>query len=174
MAAIKYVFAKDAADLDKIQGKAIKSVQKARELVQIAAVATIKHTFDHGDWTYAQKLVDGLGNTVNGMALVEWFKVYGGLTVTEEGFNGWSGKEHIHDNFQAAKDTMWWELKKANPFKGYSLEQQLQQLIKNHNAMLRRKEQMPEEDQAKINVEVNDATIQAVLSLCNFEAIINV
>lgn len=140
--------------------------------MQIAAVATIKHAFDHGDWTYAQKLVDGLGNTVNGMALVEWFKLYGGLTLDDKGFTGWSGKQHIEDNFQAAKDTMWWELKKANPFKGYSLEAQLQQLIKNHNAIVKKAEDMDEVDKAKIDVKVNDATIQAVLQLCNFDAII--
>jgi hypothetical protein len=172
MTAIKYVFAKDAADLEKIQAKAVKSVQSARVQVQIAAVATIKHAYDHGDWTYAQKLVDGLGNTVNGAALVEWFKRFGGLTITEEGFNGWSGKDFIKENFEAAKATMWWDLKKANPFKGFSLEAQLQQVIKQHSDMKRKMEGMSEEDKAKVSFEVNDATIQAVLNLCNFEAIL--
>ncbi len=172
MTKIKYIVAKDAADLEAIQAKAIKSVQSARVLVQIAAVATIKHAHVHGDWSFAQKLVDGLGNTVNGAALVEWFKTYGGLKVGDEGFTGWSGRDHIEANFDKAKATMWWELKKANPYKGFSLEQALQAVIKQHTDAKKKLEGMQEEDKQKVSFEVNDATIQAVLKLCNFEAII--
>lgn len=172
MTAIKYVFAKDAADLEKIQGKAIKSVQSARVAVQIAAVATIKHAYVHGDWSYAQKLITGLGNTVNGAALVEWFKTYGGLKVSDEGFTGWSGKDYIEANFEKAKATMWWDLKKANPFKGFSLEQALQAVIKQHTDASKKLDALTEEEKAKVDFKVNDATIQAVLGLCNFQAII--
>lgn len=172
MKAIKYVTAKDAADLEKIQATAIKSVQKARVLVQIAAVATIMHAHKHGDWTYAQKLVDGLGNTVNGDALVEWFKLYGGLETNDEGFIGWSGKDYIEQNFEKAKAKMWWTLKVKSPFKGFDLEAALQKVIKDHNAMKEKVVALTPEDQEKVNFKVNDATIQAVLKLCNFEAII--
>ena len=169
---IKYVFAANSAELEKIQAKAVRSVQSARVMVQIAAVATIKHAYDHGDWTYAQKLVDGLGNTVNGAALVEWFKVYGGLTTDDKGFIGWSGKEYIKENFEAAKSTMWWELKKQSPFKGFNLEAALQQVIKQHHAAQEKLDGLSDEDKEKVSFTVNDATIQAVLKLCNFEAII--
>ena len=172
MAAIKYVFAKNAADLEKIQATAVKSVQKARIQVQIAAVATIRHAFEHGDYTYAQKLVDALGNTVNGAALVEWFVVYGGLEASDEGFIGWKGKDHIKDKFEEAKAKMWWELKVKNPFKGYSLEEALKKVISQHAEMQKKLKGMNEEEQAKVDMHVNDATIQAVLKLCNFEAII--
>lgn len=171
MAAIKYVFAKDAAGLEKIQNVAIKSVAKARIQVQIAAVATIRHAYEHGDWTYAQKLVTGLGNTVNGAALVEWFKQYGGLKADETGFIGWSGKDYIQQNFEQAKGKMWWELKAKNPFAGYSLEQALQKIIKDHNTMKEKVVGLTEEDQKKVDFKVNDETIKAVLKLCNFEAI---
>ena len=173
MAAIKYVFAKNAADLEKIQATAVRSVQKARTQVQIAAVATIRHAWEHGDWTYAQRLVEGLGNTVNGKALVEWFVQFGGLTVEEgKGFSGWKGKAHIEENFEKAKATMWWDLKRANPFAGYSLEAQLLKLVKEHNAVKEKVVGLTDEDKAKVNFEVNEATIKAVLRLCNFEAII--
>lgn len=172
MAAIKYVFAKNAADLEKIQATAVKSVQSARVKVQIAAVATIRHAWEHGDYTYAQKLVDALGNTINGAALVEWFKVYGGLTTGDEGFTGWSGKKHIEDRFEDAKGKMWWELKVKNPFKGYSLEDALQKVLADHAKIVKGMDKMNDEEKAKVSVEVNDATIQAVLKLCNFEAII--
>lgn len=172
MSAIKYVFAKDAAGLEKIQASAIRSVTKARTQVQIAAVATIKHAFDHGDWTYAQRLVEGLGNTVNGAALVEWFKKFGGLKADDKGFVGWSGKDYIEQNFHEAKAVMWWELKKANPFKGWSLEEALQKIIKDHKSMSEKVVGLTEEDQKKVSFEVNDSTIKAVLKLCNFEAIV--
>lgn len=173
MAAIKYVFAKTAADLEKIQSKAVKSVQSARAQVQIAAVATIRHAYEHGDWSYAQKLVDALGNTINGAALVEWFKVYGGLNVGDEGFTGWKGKDHIKDNFEDAKSKMWWELKVKNPYKGFSLEDALKKVIADHAKTSKAMEGMTQEDKDKISFVVNDATIQAVLKLCNFEAIIS-
>lgn len=174
MTAIKYVFAKDAAGLEKIQANAIKSVTKARVCVQVAAVATIRHAFEHGDWTYAQRLVDGLGNTVNGAALVEWFAQFGGLTVEEgKGFSGWKGKDYIEANFDQAKAVMWWDLKKKNPYAGFSLEAALQKVIKDHEAAQKKLAALSEEDKKKVEFQVNDATIQAVLKLCNFEVIIN-
>ena len=172
MKAIKYVFAKDVADLEKIQASAVKSVQNARVSVQVAAVATIRHAFEHGDWTYAGKLVTALGNTINGKALVEWFKLYGGLKTDDTGFTGWSGAKHIEDNFEKAKTGMWWELKAASPFKGFDLEAALQKVIKDHNAIQEKVIGMTDDDKAKVKMVVNDATIQAVLKLCNFDAII--
>lgn len=171
MKAIKYVFAKDVAGLLALQATAIKSVQAARVSIQIAAIATIRHAFEHGDWTYAQKLVDGLGNTINGAALVEFFKVYGGLTTDDKGFIGWKGKDFIEANFEAAKAKMWWELKAQSPFKGFDLEAALQRVIKEHKTMQEKVVGLSEEDKAKVKFTVNDATVQAVLKLCNFDAI---
>ena len=173
MKAIKYVFAKNAADLEKIQASAVRSVQSARVKVQVAAVATIRHAYDHGDWSYAAKLVEALGNTINGKALVEWFKMYGGLKVNDEGFTGWSGKQFIEDNFEAAKSTMWWELKAQSPFKGFDLEDALKRVIAQHHKVVANMDGMSEEDKAKVKLEVNDETIKAVLNLCNFEAILD-
>lgn len=172
MKAIKYQFAKDAAGLEKIQAAAVKSVHSARVSVQVAAVATIRHAYEHGDWSYAGKLVEALGNTINGKALVEWFKLYGGLKTDDTGFIGWSGKQHIEDNFEKAKAGMWWELKAASPFKGFDLEAALQKIVKDHAAIQEKVVGMTAEDQAKVKLDVNDATIRAVLKLCNFDAII--
>lgn len=172
MSKIKYVFAKNVAELEAIQAKAVKSVNSARVMVQIAAVATIRHAFEHGDWTYAGKLVVALGNTVNAKALVEWFKVYGGLKTDDTGFIGWSGKEFIEKNFEGGKAKMWWELKVANPFAGWSLEERLQQILKEHKSIEAKLAKLGDEDKAKVKMDVNDATIKAVLKLCKFEAII--
>lgn len=173
MSTIKYTLPKDVAGLEALQASAVKSVQNARVSVQKAAVATIYHAFKHGDWTYAGKLVDALGNTVNGKALIEWFKLYGGLKTDDTGFIGWSGKEYIEANFEKAKAGMWWELKASNPFKGFNLEAALQRVIKEANATKEKVVGLTAEDQAKVHMEVNDATIRAVLKLCNFDAIIS-
>lgn len=174
MTAIKYAMPKDAAELAKMCAKAVKSVQSARVSVQQAAVGVLYHAFKHGDYTAATTLVNDLGNTINGAALVEFFKVYGGLKINEEQgcFDGWQGKQFIEDNFNDAKAKMWWELKVKQPFKGFDLEAALQQVIKRHKEAQEKIVGMTPEDQAKVNVKVNDATIQQVLAMCNFEAII--
>lgn len=172
--AIKYISPADAKAVESLIGKAVKAVVKARESVQIAAVAILIHAEKHGDWTKANDLVLGLGNTVNGKALVEWFVKFGGLTVSEgEGkFIGWQGAEHIRANFQDAKAKMWWELKPQSPFKGFDLEAALQKVISDYNKHTKKLDSLSEEDKAKVKTTVNDATIKAVLSLCNFETIL--
>jgi len=171
MAAIKYLTPKDAAAVDAIIGRAIKSVNKARVDVQIASVAILMHAEKHGDWSKANDLVLGLGNTINGKALVEWFVVYGGLIVDEEQgcFVGWSKAEHIRAKFSDAKAKMWWDLKVQSPFKGFDLEAALLKVCKDHAAVVKKMAAMPEEDQKKVKLMVNDSTIQAVIGLCNFE-----
>lgn len=171
---IKYVSPKDAAQVDTLIGKAVKSVAKARVDVQVAAVAILMHAEKHGDWTKANDLVNGLGNTINGAALVEWFCQFGGLTVDQEQeqFGGWSGADHIREHFQAAKAKMWWELKQKSPFKGWDLEAALAKVVADHAKVTKSMANLSDEDKAKIKLTVNDATIKAVIGLCNFEAII--
>ncbi|MNZ93562.1 hypothetical protein D3C78_1126340 [compost metagenome] len=174
MAAIKYVTPKDAAAVEGLIGKAVRSVQKARVDVQIAAVAILIHAEKHGDWTKANDLVTGLGNTINGKALVEWFVVYGGLVIDEEAaaFTGWNGAEHIKERFQEAKAKMWWDLKQTNPFKGFDLEAALKKVISDHERVTKKMDTMTDEEKAKVKTQVNADTIQAVMKLCNFEAIV--
>lgn len=170
---IKYVIAKDVKGLEALQDKAIKSVQSARVHIQVALVATILHMGNHGDWTVASRLVEGLGNTVNGKAIVEYFKTYGNLSVNDEGFTGFADKNYkaaILATLDAAKEKMWWELKIQQPYKGFSLEVALLQVVKNHKLALDK----VAEGKAKaedVDVAVNDATIRQVLALCQFDAI---
>lgn len=122
---------KNAKSVDQLIEQAINSAKSMREKVQLAAVAILIHAEKHGDWTKASDLVDGLGDGVNGAALVEWFKVYGGLIVDEkEGcFSGWKGADHIRKNFESAKATAWWELKKQSPYKGFDLIATLNRVV---------------------------------------------
>lgn len=171
---IKYITAKDTTDLYKIQDKAISSVHKARDLVQIALVATLIHAGKHGDYTGATRMIEGTGNAVNGAALVKFFVRFGGLLVAEDGsgFSGWQGADYIRANLNDAKATMWWTLKKVNPFAGYSAEAEIKKFIKRHKAMTAKLDSMSDEDKEKVSLTINDETIKALLSLVNFEAII--
>lgn len=176
MSKISYVAAKDVKDLERIQDGAIKAIQSARLKVQIALVATMLHIGKHGDYTLASRLVDGLGNTINGKAIVEWFTRYCGLSVAEDGsgFDGIVNKHEafIREHLEDAKATMWWELKPANPYKGFNLEEALQKVIKDQKAAQEKAKGLSEEDRAKVSFKVNDATIQQVLALCKFNEII--
>lgn len=122
---------KNAKSVDQLIEQAINSAKSMREKVQLAGVAILIHAEKCGDWTKASDLVDGLGNGVNGAALVEWFKVYGGLIVDEkEGcFSGWKGAEHIRTSFENAKATAWWELKKQSPYKGFNMIETLNRVL---------------------------------------------
>lgn len=175
-AGIKYVTPKDANDLNRIQDLAIKSAHKARNAIQVALVATMIHIGKHGDWTGAARLVDGLGNTVNGRAIVEWFVQFCGLTLAEDG-SGFDGiekghAERIRKELDKAKAKMWWELKPANPYKGFNADEALQQFIEKHKKAQAKMATLSEEDKAKVNLKVNDATIQQVLAMVKFDEIL--
>lgn len=171
---MNYTLPKNATALKAIIATAIESAHTMKANVQLASVAVLHHAYQHGDYTFANELINGLGHGVKRDSLVEWFAKFGGLTVGEnsqEGFTGWSGKAHIKDNFEQAKATMWYELKKANPFEGYSLEDELRKVMKKHQRISKAALKMDDNDKAKINFEVNEATIQQLLTLCNFEEI---
>lgn len=174
--AVKYVTPKDANDLNRIQDLAIKSAHKTRIAIQVALVATMLHIGKHGDWTGAGRLVDGLGNTVNGRAIVEWFVKFCGLTLAEDG-SGFDGiekghAERIRKQLEEAKDTMWWEFKVANPYKGWNADEELQRWIKKNKETQAKLANLNPEDRAKVNLKVNEATIQQVLAMVKFDEIL--
>lgn len=173
MSKIKYVITDDTAKVTKLQDAAIRSANKVRVQVQIALVATAAHIAKHGDYTIAQRIVDGLGNTVNGRAVVEWLVKYAGVTVAEDG-KGFGGlvkdrEKIIRERFDEAKATMWWELKVQQPFKGFSLEQALQQVIKRHIAAV---EQAGDHAEL-VQTEVSENTIRQVMQLAHFEKLLD-
>lgn len=133
---------KNAQSVDHVIETAIKSAKTMREKVQIAGVAILMHAEKHGDYSKAGVLVDGLGNGVNGAALVAWLIKFGGLEVGKvevdgkkvDGFVGWKGKQHIRDNFAEAKAVAWWDFKQASPYKGFNLKDALTATIKQAKA----------------------------------------
>jgi hypothetical protein len=168
---IKYVTAKDAADLNKIQAKAVSAINNGRVQVQIALVATAIHAAKHGDWTPAEQFVVALGNSVNGAAVVEWIVKYMGLSVREDGkgFEAWQGKDYIAQHLDDAKDVMWWELKKKNPFAGFNAEAELLRFTEKYERMSKTLKGLSEEDQKKVSLAISPKIFSALFNLVNFE-----
>jgi len=189
MSAIKYVMPKTAADLDKVQDKAIRAANNARNLIQIALIATVHHLAINHDVRVARRLVDGLHETVRGKALVQFLTKYGCLTVGEvevedpitakkskiTTFTGIVGNadEHnakVREVFEEAKETMWWSLKPENPYKGFDL----QTYLANGLAQVQKAAKLIEEGKAPptaLSTDVNDKTIRALLALVRFDTI---
>lgn len=187
MNAPKYVLPKDNAELNKIQDQAIRAANSARNKIQLALVATVHHLAQHHDVRVARRLVDGLHDTVRGKALVEFLTKFGHVIVTEvtEEVDGkkktvttfsrikGTAEEHsiaIRKTWEECKATMWWDLKKENPYKGFSLEDALKRVIR--EATLAQEKALNGADNVSLD-NVSDATIKQVLALCKFDAIID-
>lgn len=186
---MKYTFAKTTADLDKIQDKAIKAATNARNLIQLALVATVHHLAVNHDIRVARRLVDGLHETVRGKALVQFLTKYGCLNVGEVDVVGEDGKtsktttfttiqgnadEHaaaIRELFEECKAKMWWTFKAPNPYKGFNLQQYLSNGIKQAQAAAEKIGKGEAEADA-LSLDVNDTTIRSILALCKFDAIL--
>jgi len=173
---MKYTLPADQAALRTMTDKAIKSAQTMRNLVQQASIAILHHAFKCGDYTEANYLVEGLGHGVKRDSLVEFFVKFGGLKIDEDAqaFSGWQGKDYIKANFEDAKEQMWWDLKKANPFKGFDMEAELVKLMKRATKVNTDMEAMEEADKEKITMHVQEGTMRALMAFANFEAIIPV
>lgn len=171
---IKYIFAKDQSELNKLIKSAVTSAQTMRNKVQIASVAILYHAHKHGDYSKANELIEGLGHGVKRNSLVEFFVKFGGLIIDEEAkcFGGWKGATYIKDNFDAAKDNMWWDQGRASdPFTSYSFEQELKKFIDRADKRRIKASKMTAEDAQKYDFSVSDATMTALLSLSSFDAI---
>lgn len=138
-----------------------------RDKVQECAILIAIHAAKHGDYSKANKLVDALGDGINGTALVEWFCKYVGLTASKDGFDGWSGKEFIKDNLDLGKANKWYTCKKVNPFAGYDFDKALASLLKQADTMAKaRAKAVTEGDDAKASaIVINIDTLRQVRAL---------
>lgn len=186
MSKIAYSLPKNETELNKIQDSAIRAANSARTKIQLALVATVYHLSQHHDVRVARRLVDGLGETVRGKALVEYLSKFGHLTVGElieerDGknvtvttFTRIKGDAEAHtvairESFEEAKATMWWNLKKENPYKGFSLNDALKNVL----AQAKSAQKKALDGATGVTLDdVSDDTIRAVLALCKFDAII--
>lgn len=185
----QYIFNIDNVDsnsLTKIQDRAIRATHSARESVQVALVATVAHLYRYHDVRVARRLVDGLQDTVRGKAVIDFLCRFGHMTVGKVEIDGkevntfaatvGDAQEHaaaVKASYDEAKATQWWKLapNDVNKFKGWSLDQALLDLVAKNKKQLDKAAKHPELAE-KINVQVSDKTIQAVVAMCNFDAIL--
>ena len=169
---IKYTAFADAKALDKAIDSTFKKAQSLRADIQNVAVGILLHAYHHGDYTRAQVLVDGLGQSVRGKALVDWFVQYGGLQVgkvggNKDGFVGWQGADFIKAHIDDAKAKMWWECKPEAPFAGFDMASELQRLIARAEKSVKQADKLRREglgeDADKIHVP--QATLDALRKL---------
>lgn len=162
------VIGKNALDVDSAIDAGLAKNKKGNEAIQCAAIAVLIHAEKCGDYTKANRLVNE-AEGINSVGLVEFFKQFGGFTVSEggEGFDGWKGKEYIRDNFQDAKATGWWTLKPQNPWKGFNFEAELQKLTVRADKALKKRQSLLEEgkEDEAAKVEINVDTLQAARAL---------
>jgi hypothetical protein len=182
---IKYIEATDSKDLNRIQARAIALIGKGRETMHIALVATILHIFKHGDRTGAQTLIDALkmekANKGTRVLVIEWLKTYGGLIYEADSkseqygqFVGWLGKDHIAANLEAGKANPYHQKpEKEKVFEGYDFNAELVALVDKHGKMAIKAEKMNDIDKAKVQLKVNQQTLNMVLNACGLEAILN-
>jgi hypothetical protein len=139
---MKYI-EKQLNDVDGSIKAAIASYGKTKNLVQVAAVAILIHAEKCGDYSKANTLIEGLVG-LNQAALVEFFVQFGGLTVSKgaKKFDGWSGKGAV--KVEEGKLTMWYDLKKQNPWAGFNLKAEMLKLVTKAENAIEKAEEAPE------------------------------
>lgn len=170
---MKYTLPTNAEELTKLVNTAITSATTMRNKVQIASVAILHHAYKCGDWTAANTLVEGLGHGVKRDSLVEYFVVNGGLTIAEgaKEFTGWSGKDFIKENFENAKEKMWFDYKKSTPFSGYTAQKEFDKLIKKLEAMKKLANEDAEMAE-KIDLNISEFALQKLMGMLKVEDLI--
>jgi hypothetical protein len=141
---------KTLANTGKCIEKAIASVGKARDDVQIAYVSIVHHGVNHNDkrylTKYAKELVAGTVG-LNQKGLVDALVSQGAEVDEKAGIVGWSTDKL---NLDRAKEKEWWKFKPQNPYEGYSLEDALKAVYSRANKELAKKAKWAASDDPKL------------------------
>lgn len=174
---IRYIPAKDAAGLKSMVSKAIAGYGKARIAVQVAIVAILCHAAKHHDYSQANALVSGLGQSKTARDVATFFRDFGGLEAKPaedgtkpDGFNAWAGPDFIAERLDAAKAQMFWLYKQAkgDVFTEYTMEAMAQDFIKRHDRAVK----AAKDGKATLDDSISEVTMKRVLALVKFEAIV--
>jgi len=152
----------NATDVKKAVDSAIKGAKSARDRVQKAINLILIHAKNHGDYSEAQRLVDGIEG-MNRVAVVAFFVELGGLVVTNGKFSGWSGAKFIVDNTEAINSTKFWEFKPDRPFTGFDLNKRILALVAQAERMAQDAANDPEKAKV-IDIDVEKLTALRALA----------
>lgn len=175
MSTLRYPQVNTLADVEKLIAGAIDSASTMKRKVQFAAVSIMilagKEGADDEGITWqehaikqANYLVEQLGNGIRGDGLVKFFVYKCGFSVNQalkkEGFINVKGPDWIRDNLEEAKATMWYSFAPANPYKGFDLNEKLNQILKE----ARNAQKIASADEEKAKLIHADADMIDVLS----------
>lgn len=178
---IKYNLPTNATELNKLISAALTAVKSGRNRLQVACVAILHHAYKHGDYSAAGNMVLELADSgVRRDAVVEWFKIYGGLLVNDDPetqkdkpFSGWKGVDHIEAHFSDAKENMWWLAKaEKDPFVEGDLGAELAKLLGKYGKMIKKAEKAGSEFRGKIVTKVSQETLDQLMALSSLPPII--
>jgi hypothetical protein len=150
---------KTVKQLDTAIDQIIVGARNQREMIQHIAVGIVAHAAGKGSGnvTRAKKLVDGLGAGVRFDSLVAWFAKVG-INFDEEGNVSLDKSMLTTDNFNDAKSVNWFEVKKANPYKGFDFKAAL---IKQQKQAYQAKEAAQDAEKASM-VHMSDKELKAL------------
>lgn len=84
----------NSAEITKRIAKLSKQAKGIQTEIHEIAVQTLAHIAQHGDYTLATRLLDGLPNGQRVKALANWYRVFsnGAVSFNYDPSNGWQGK----------------------------------------------------------------------------------
>lgn len=171
---IKYTLPKTIKSLSTMIDEVITSYASARVKAQVVAVAILMHAIKHGDnlIPHVNRLCDGLDGAKADL-LVRWFETFGGYTRPKnQEFTGWKGRDFMIAQLDAAKKTMWWEIKgKQSAFKDYSFAADLQRIVANYRKKLRevRIAEANGQEHDNLDMHLSNSILQEILNLGVFD-----
>ena len=172
---------KSVNDVLKQNANAINNLHKGKGSVQNALLELYKTIAQHGDWTIANKALsswefeDMRGLDHDRDAWIKHIVAYGGLKFDEESFefNGWSGAQHLKDNFQKAKDNPYWKsIPESKVFEFGMIDKLEGLLVQGNNAM--KKATKLEKEGKEANVSVPEGIMDDIRTLiANYKAAVS-
>lgn len=162
------------AEVEKAIDLAIQSAGSARNNIQMAAMQIVRHIQRHGDYTLANKLVDGMPSGIKADSLVAYFREFACLKSGAESFTGFrDGLKHeeaaglIKKTWGKAQSTWWYSFgKKTNPHVDFDINKRLDALFK---TLEKEAKKARETGNANIRTEPDDDHKKQVLEFLNIK-----
>ena len=137
-----------SAELDKAIVKVCDASKTLQDDIHEVAVAIMLHTYNHGDYTKAQMLVDGLGKGIRAKGLVAWFDKAGLKVDEQKGFKGFN-KAVMEKNWDYCKKNRWYSMKPENPFAGFDFDAEVKRLLAKAEKAIAKDAETPEDGRAE-------------------------
>ncbi len=179
---------KNNLELIKVQGEAIRAIGASRGGMHKALVMTLLHVLNHDDWNGAKMFLIAIKGDEHTKTLAKkiqaWLEQFGGMVVSADKTQpdtlgqivGYRGQAYIAGNIELAKATPWYTSAKVEQsFAGFSLDEALGKVLNEAGRINKKLTEggFNELDAQKVKMGVSQATLNALLSACGLEAVLN-